>query len=165
MSAAEPTTAPRRVKEGMRCCTVHIEQSQHRELAMLALEDSVDGRSLTYADELRTAVAEYLERRRSGRPQPRRQQLDAGVDQADGYGGGKLLAQPFYIHYRAEKQLVTACGLDCGRNGLKGEAITLHAANADCPRCRSILDTNAATMAKPTRAPTSKPAKKGPRRR
>lgn len=119
----EPTTTPRRVADGMRCCTVHIPLEHHRELTMLALEDSTATHSLTYADELRCAILEYIQQRRSN---------------------ATLLVRQIAL-----------------------EAVTEHADNADCPKCRSIIDTNAATLAKPTRAraskPTRKPAKKGRR--
>lgn len=156
-------SAVRRVADGMRCCTVHVPLDDHRELSMLALEDSTAAASLTYADELRIAIREYIQRRRSSAPQPKRQALDAGVADSDGHGGGRLLAAPFFVHFEPARGLTTPCNLRV--MDLDPERLTTQAANADCPKCCSVLDSNAAAMTKPTRTRKPKPAKKGTKRR
>jgi hypothetical protein len=181
----------RRVKKGRRACTFHLPEVLYLHLGRLALERSTNrsGGSLTYADLLRDAAAEFCARNPLGSPSssPARELEPTPIEQLaerDHMGNWPDKRSTAYTHLEVGARqngigvvdqgtgpALSACGV-----AHVPERLTMHASNTDCPKCLAIVESNAAVMAagepqskrraqakRSSKAP-AKPAKKAGRR-
>lgn len=147
--------------------TLQIPLQHKRELERRYLEHPKAGcwgGPKSYADLVRQAIAEFL------MPQP----SPHVAKQIAGKPVQRMQpAHEFFVHMRAVSSDDRVHGPSiCGLRDLDEEYLTTQPANADCPKCRGILDANAKALAAPaktkaakrTRAPRPPGSKKRGRR-